>query len=175
MLSGADGVCVRAGHHIPPGFQREVQAVQGGPNVDQIGQELPSANGVTREREVKVGKRRIESGERSRTMFLFLPYSALMGQAGFSPPSAPATLSTGVLVVTCCSYRSEARGGPGNGGGRGRGVGTGRLGERGRGRGVNLVPLPSGEHAHTRGEGEWKRRGWEMGSFCHAHTRVGGP
>lgn len=44
--AGADGVGVGAGDHVPPGVQREVQAVQGGADSDKVRKELPSANGL---------------------------------------------------------------------------------------------------------------------------------
>lgn len=46
MLPGADGVCVGVGDNFSAGFQREVPSVQGGTDVDKVGQKLPSANGV---------------------------------------------------------------------------------------------------------------------------------
>lgn len=43
-FAGADGVGVGIGDNVATGVQREVQAVQGGANLDQVGEEFPSAN-----------------------------------------------------------------------------------------------------------------------------------
>ena len=138
VVPGADGVRVRVGHHLPPGFQREVQAVQGGPNINQIGQKLPSANGLTGERTGNNGEW-AASGIGKKKMcpfFVLCPCGAPIGLAGTGQAdfrSFP-SLATPRRSASCVVVNSWKLG---------RGKGS---------RGVNLLP-PSGRGRLEGGKG----------------------